>query len=149
MGALMSEQWRSVVGYEGSYEVSDLGQVRAVERLGSRRFYPYPARLLKPQRRVGGYLATMLSRDGKRGYMIHRLVADAFLPKPPGWAPSWEVHHVNGIRDDNRAVNLQWLSVSANRQGRRKPRRSWDILREERDQYRDLALLLLTLWWAK
>jgi DNA-binding CsgD family transcriptional regulator len=94
-----------VVGFEGLYEVSDLGRVRRDPR-------PLP-RLMRPKvSRQTGYLEVSLYRDGeKTSLLVHRIIATAFLPPPPGQAV---VNHRNGNRTDSRAINLEWLTTSAN-----------------------------------
>jgi NUMOD4 motif/HNH endonuclease len=90
-----TERWLPVVGYEGLYEVSDLGRVRN-SRTG---------RILAPAR-SGRYLGVKLSRDGKNvRYRIHRLVGRAFLgPLPPGMV----TRHGPGRLHDNRLANLSY-----------------------------------------
>lgn len=102
------EQWRAVVGWEGWYEVSNLGRIRRARKTNN----TYVGRIRWPTLYRGGYAKVNLSRDGKReARRIHRLVAEAFLgPCPAGH----EVNHKNGDKDDNRAVNLQWASHSDN-----------------------------------
>jgi NUMOD4 motif/HNH endonuclease len=92
------ERWLPVVGYEGLYEVSDLGRVR--NRHG---------RILTPQRQEnrGGYLTVKLWHPQLRQHrhMIHRLVGEAFLgPLPPGL----ETRHGPGGKLDNRLINLSY-----------------------------------------
>lgn len=99
------EQWRPVPGYEHGYEVSDCGNVRSLFR---------GRRLLKPASNRYGYRRVMLyAEDGRtpKGHTIHRLVASAFLENP-GDLP-W-VNHINGQKDDNRAVNLEWCDRAGN-----------------------------------
>lgn len=109
------EQWRPVVGFEGIYEVSDLGRVRSVPRErvsvnGHTRKYPGRIRLLDKDRH--GYPLITLSRDGKNvKFPVHQLVARAFIgPKPEGM----EVRHLNDVRDDNRAANITYGTRSQN-----------------------------------
>lgn len=108
-----NEKWRPVVGYEGQYEVSDLGRVRGLDRFvrsksGGRRFVR--GRLLKPTaRNQYGHLKVVLS--GQKARTIHSLVAEAFLgPRPPGMV----TRHLNGVRTDNRAENLAYGTISQN-----------------------------------
>lgn len=106
-----AETWMPVVGYEGLYEVSDLGRVRSLDRkdpLGRR----LRGKMLKLRAHPRGYMQTTLTRDGvcvtKK---IHRLVLEAFVgPCPSGM----EACHDNGIRDDNRPSNLRWDTPRAN-----------------------------------
>lgn len=106
------ENWLPVVGYEGLYEVSDLGHVRSVERL-SRAGIPIGGRVLRagPQRR--GYLTVcLIGHDGsKKSKRVHRLVLESFTGPCP---EAFEVRHLNDIPGDNRLSNLVWGSRSEN-----------------------------------
>lgn len=107
------ENWLPIVGYDGIYEVSDLGRVRALPRIdaqgGNRRL-----RVFKPSRMdAWGHLGVKLRRDGvvKSAY-VHRLVLEAFVgPCPSGM----EGCHWNDIPNDNRLTNLRWATKSENR----------------------------------
>ncbi|EAZ4787011.1 NUMOD4 domain-containing protein [Enterobacter asburiae] len=111
----MPEAWKDISGFEGIYQISDAGNLRSLDRTvlnkGSGCTYPIKGKPLKPRYDADGYLITDLWKAGKKVTVkIHRLVAAAFIP---GSAP--EVDHINGRRDDNRAVNLRWASLSQNR----------------------------------
>jgi hypothetical protein len=106
---MRTEEWRSVPGYEGVYEVSNLGRVASCfrqtpcSRHGTRT---YPRRVLKLRPTSGGYVRAGLAYGGTtRTLLVHRLVAMAFLGPPP---EGMEVCHNNGQRADNRATNLRW-----------------------------------------
>ena len=111
------EQWRPVVGYEGLYEVSDMGRVRSLDRVVScprARSKTRLARgiLMRPSVIASGHLAAQLSRSGDRKTVgVHRLVLEAFVgPCPDGM----EACHYNDIADDNRLSNLRWGTRSDN-----------------------------------
>lgn len=112
----MPERWLPIAGYEGMYEVSDLGRVRSLERIVRNRvgLMKKPERILKPQinRDRGGYLQVTLFRDGKwKTKKIHTLVLETFVgPRPPGR----ESLHANDIETDNRLTNLSWGTRSQN-----------------------------------
>jgi len=100
----MTEVWKDVPGYEGRYEVSDLGHVRNAVGL-----------VLKPNRMTHNYTCVHLYKGGGKSsrsvYTIHRLVASAFLENPRALR---EVNHKNFDRSDNRVVNLEWVSHKEN-----------------------------------
>lgn len=115
----MNEHWKSIKGYEGLYEVSDLGNVRSLPRFatvtrnGLTYSRPYEGKVLKPTHRQHGYLGVMLYGKGghkKRGFKtfsVHRLVAEAFIPNPENLP---EVNHLDENKQNNRADNLEWAS---------------------------------------
>ena len=106
-----SEEWRPVVGYEGSYEVSDMGRVRSLDRTTDRG-RKWKGRMMSPSALQNCYLVVTLWRDGsQRTPLVHRLVLEAFAGPQP------ELHeslHRNGGRQDNRAANLRWGTHAEN-----------------------------------
>lgn len=111
----MNEIWRPVVGWEGLYEVSDLGRVRSFGRVakcghGGTRFLK--GRLLKAFSGTSGHLRVDLSLDGKRTpSAIHRLVLEAFVgPCPEGQ----EVLHWDDDPTNNTLGNLRYGTRSEN-----------------------------------
>ena len=94
----MQEQWKPVVGYEGLYEVSNLGNVRKSST----------KKVRKPFLNRQGYARVDLWKDNKHiSYTVHRLVAKAFLPNPD-MKP--EVNHIDENRLNNRVDNLEWCT---------------------------------------
>jgi hypothetical protein len=108
---MASEVWKSVVGFEGEYEVSDLGRVKSLRRTIDRKCKGTrvcPERVMRPQTRSGGYLGVELYRDGKpKLVLVHRLVCEAFHGSPP---EGHEVAHTDGTRTNNTASNLRWAT---------------------------------------
>ena len=112
---MASEEWRPVVGWEGLYEVSSHGRVRSLDRKITRtdgRAVLYRGRLRSLSSRGDGHLSVDLKRAGKRvTYLVHRLVALAFIPNPEAHP---QVRHWNDVPDDNRTENLLWGTNSDN-----------------------------------
>jgi len=109
------ENWRAVVGYEGLYEVSDLGRVRSLDRVLMFKGVPGVRRgAMKVTRpATGGYHIVGLGKDGVYSTLkVHRMVARAFLGEPPADKPT--VNHIDFIRDNNRAINLEYCSQEEN-----------------------------------
>ena len=118
---MTTEQWLPVVGYEGSYEVSDQGRVRSLDRVienplpsGTIRRQKVSGRELIPgNQKSGGYFYVNLSHKRQRSFHVHRLVMDAFVgPKPT----ALQTRHLNGNPSDNRLANLAYGTVSENAQ---------------------------------
>lgn len=97
---------RPVVGYEGIYEVSRDGEVFRVAKCSN----TWAGRKLKPKPDKDGYLQVVLSHNNvQKTYFVHRIVAEAFLANPDKLP---QVNHLNGIKTDNRADNLEWCDNS-------------------------------------
>lgn len=97
------EIWADVRGFEGLYQVSNLGNLLSLRtgKLMSSRTYP-PKEYIQPT----------LYKEGKSKHLLHRLVAAAFVD---GYEPGKEVNHKNGCKTDNRAENLEWVTSSENK----------------------------------
>lgn len=107
------EEWRPVVGYEGKYEVSSIGRVRSIRRLVAGGRYWNNGKLLSPWVTKQGYLVVGLGRTDTGGRSsVHRLVAIAFLPKPR--KNQTDINHIDGIKSNNVASNLEWCTRSEN-----------------------------------
>lgn len=108
---LMKEIWKPVVGYEGCYEVSNLGNVRSVDRV-DRKGQPRPGRVRKLLLNNCGYLYVGVSVDDKKANLtVHRLVAKAFIPNPNSKP---QVNHIDGDKTNNIVSNLEWSTPSEN-----------------------------------
>lgn len=113
----MIEKWEPILGYEGKYEVSNLGNVRSLDRVTFTkcgRELPIKGRVLRPNvSNKDSYPRIILygKNTSYKIYYIHRLVAAAFIPnlknKPV-------VNHKDGIRNNNCVDNLEWCTQSEN-----------------------------------
>ena len=114
-----SEIWKSHPDIEGM-EVSTLGNVRTLDKLGSRenRTYSKKGHVLKQSHNGCGYLQVSIQIDGKQNKKsVHRLVAQTFLPNP-NCLPM--VNHRDCDRTNNNVSNLEWCTTSYNNQYREK-----------------------------
>lgn len=100
----MKEIWKDVIGWEGLYQVSNLGNVRTLHYKK-----PYPRKLSKSKK---GYLRVNLSQNKKyKYYSVHRLVAEAFIPNPNNLP---QINHKDENRTNNRVDNLEWCTNKYN-----------------------------------
>ena len=109
------EVWKRVKGFEGFYEVSDLGRVRSVKRTvlyKDGRIFKYESVLLKEIKDPRGYLQVGFNKNGKKSvHRIHRLVAENFIFNN---SSDKEVNHIDGMKENNRLDNLEWVTSSEN-----------------------------------
>lgn len=102
---LDGEIWADVEGYEGLYEISNFGRVKSFAK--SRK-----GKILTPTFEKVGYSRVILSKDCiHQKYLIHRLVATAFVPNPEN---KEEVNHIDGNKLNNYFENLEWVTTSEN-----------------------------------
>ena len=111
------EEWRDVVGFEGLYQVSNLGRVKGLDRLVdtninnvNRRIHK--GKLLKPQFNNKGYKRVNLCKNGNINWaFVHRLVAEAFIPNPNNYPV---VNHKDENPKNNCVENLEWCTQKYN-----------------------------------
>lgn len=102
---LNNEQWKDIFGYDGIYQVSDLGRVRSKK-------YGY-WRVLKPRNSGCGYLSVTLSKNGQlRYFLVHRLVAQAFIPNDD--ESKTQINHRDECKQNNRLWNIEYCTAQYN-----------------------------------
>ena len=103
----MQEIWKDIKGFEGKYQISNLGRVKSLQRNGR------PERILRLNL-IKGYAYTTLSngsRGNKKKLKVHRLVAEAFIPNPHNKS---EVNHIDGDKRNCKVENLEWVTHQEN-----------------------------------
>lgn len=109
------EVWKDIEGFEGIYQISNLGRVKVLDRevphwrggVSIRK-----SRIINPYKTNAGYMIVSLTKECKESrFLVHRLVAKSFLSNRNKKA---QVNHINGIKTDNSVGNLEWCSRSEN-----------------------------------
>ena len=116
------EIWKDIKDYEGFYQVSNLGNVRSLDRkvkdTTKDRIQHIKGRELKVADNGKGYKLVFLNKGRSReNKYVHRLVAEAFIPNPNELK---EVNHKNLNKNDNSVANLEWISSINNKRHYRK-----------------------------
>lgn len=104
----MEEIWKPIIGYENYYEVSNLGRVRRIKAAHGTQI----GRILNGMLDSDGYLNVCLTANkNQKWFLVHRLVAQAFLPNPEN-KPT--VNHIDGNKQNNSVSNLEWCTQKEN-----------------------------------
>lgn len=115
-----NEEWLPVLGFEKSYEVSNLGRIRSISRIVKHPFkgtHKINGKIRKQTLNSNGYRMVNLSYKGKTKYCsVHRLVCEAFNGAPA--TPKHQVAHNDGNKQNNNRENLRWATVKENMKDR-------------------------------
>lgn len=111
---ITEEVWKPVVGYEGYYEVSNMGKVRSLDRdiyCKAGGHYIKKGRILKQGNSRGYKIVKLIGKSQFTYKFVHKAVAEAFIPNPDNYP---EVNHKDETRDNNRVGNLEWCTKKYN-----------------------------------
>lgn len=111
----MQEIWKDIPNYEGLYQISNLGNVKSLERIVTHNKYGtahIKEKLLRPRDDSKGYGRVVLYKNNKKKqFKIHRLVAETFLPNKSNKSA---VNHIDGNKKNNNVNNLEWCTIKEN-----------------------------------
>lgn len=102
----MQEIWKDVVGYEGFYKVSNLGNI-----ISCRRNYKEGVKYITPFNNGGYDRVTFVTNWKHKNLLVHRIVAEAFIPNPENKP---DVNHIDGNKHNNCVNNLEWATRKEN-----------------------------------
>ena len=112
----MKEIWKDIAGYEGIYQISDMGIVKILGRIRKQPnggVFNVGNRFLTQKTTADGYKEVSLSKDGKTThFLVHRLEMKTF--NPVANMDNLQINHINEIRNDNRLENLEWCTAVYN-----------------------------------
>lgn len=134
---LSNEIWKDIPGYEGFYQISNMGRVKGLERTivyKNNYVHKYESKVKKQKITEDGYLRVGLNKSNNQKWItVHRLVALAFIPNPNN---KETVNHINENKKDNRVENLEWMTRIENQ--------SYGTARERATKSKSKKVLQLT-----
>lgn len=106
---VICEIWKPIKGYEGIYEISNLGRIKSLKRNNNRCLID---KIMKQYIGKQGYLQVRLCKNGKsKLHKVHILIANAFIDNPNNLPI---INHIDGNKTNNTISNLEWCSYSHN-----------------------------------
>lgn len=110
------EEWKDIIGYEGIYKISNTGKIKSLSRefvrSNNRNFITKEKILINGLNSRGYVSITLYNKDKvKKKLLVHRLVAEAFIENKEN---NPVINHINGIKTNNNASNLEWCTQGYN-----------------------------------
>lgn len=112
------EEWKNIEGYEEIYQVSNYGRIKSLvretpftNRWGQRVTRTRKEIIMKGKVQKNGYLAVVLRNGHSKTFLVHRLVANAFIPNPENKP---QIDHIDGNKQNNYVDNLRWVTAAEN-----------------------------------
>lgn len=131
----MMEVYKDIKGYEGLYQISNLGNVKSLKTGKEKIMKPF-------LQRKGYYLIEIRKDNVSKTFAVHRLVAETFISNPDNLP---QVNHINENKTDNRVENLEWCSVGYNNNYGTRNKRISEKKKKEVFQF-DKNMILLRTW---
>lgn len=136
----MTEIWKDVKGYEGLYQVSNMGRVRSVARVvtwKNQQTKSYKSRMMKIREKNGYRVVSLYKNHKSKDNRVHRLVADAFIENPNNLP---FINHIDEDKSNNKVDNLEWCTRQYNNNyGRRNEKIS---IKQRENAYRKRMAVL-------
>ena len=145
-GIIMEELWKDIKGYEGCYKISNTGKVLSLKRIlhtsYHNRLHVTNERILKSHITRNGYELVSLNKDNKKDrYLVHRLVAEAFIPNPKSLP---QVNHKDENKLNNHIENLEWCTAKYNGEYSRTLQKAYAAIKRKVTQYTKTNVFIKT-----